>query len=213
MTMGRGTIHGMALVLGLGMFSAAWAGPEEDYKAGYDAYRKGDMTTAIKSLERAASANNVRAQTLLGQMLDAADNNAQALKYYRMAADQGDAEAAFYIGVMYRSGDGVEKNEKEGIDWVRKAAEKGFPPAVAAMAGYYMTSGRGGPAPADQQSEEAKRWILAAAEQDNLPAMRAVVDGYKNGRHGFSKDAAQAAAWEAKLKAKQKPAEKAEESK
>lgn len=210
MTNWRGTMQGVALVLGLGVFSPAWAGAEEDYKAGYEAYRKGDMTTAIKDLDRAAGANHVRAQALLGQILDAADNNAQALKYYRMAADQGDAEAAFYIGVMYRSGDGVEKNEKEGLNWVLKAAEKGYPPAVAAMAGYYMTSGRGGPAPGDQQSQEAKRWILAAAEQDNLPAMRAVVDGFKNGRYGFPKDAAQAASWEAKLKAKQKPAEKSE---
>ncbi len=207
----RTTIHGLVFVFGLAIASPVWADAEEDYKAGYEAYRKGDMGGAMKNLERAAAANHVRAQALLGQLLDVADNNEQAMKYYRMAADQGDPEAMFGIGVMYRSGDGIEKNEKEGRDWIRKAAEKGYPPAVAAMAGHYMSGAKGGATADDGEMAEARRWITAAAEQDNLPAMRAVVDGYKTGKHGFPQDPAQAAAWEAKLKAKQKPAGKAED--
>jgi TPR repeat protein len=211
MSIWRKAMFGLALICGSGIAPTAWADAEEDYKAGYEAYRKGDMGGAMKNLEKAAAANHVRAQALLGQLLDVADNNAQAMKYYRMAADQGDAEAMFGMGVMYRSGDGIEKNEKEGLDWIRKAAEKGYPPAVAAMAGYYLAGAKGGAGLDEQGRAEAKRWITGAAEQDNLPAMRAMIDGFKTGKYGFAQDPAQAAAWEAKLKAKQKPAAKAED--
>jgi hypothetical protein len=49
----------------------------------------------------------------------------------KQRAEQGDAEAQFNLGLMYGSGRGVEKDEKEGVKWIRKAAEQGFEPAKA----------------------------------------------------------------------------------
>ena len=40
-------------------------------------------------------------------------------------AEQGNAKAQFYLGVMYANGQGVRQNEKQAEHWYRKAAEQG----------------------------------------------------------------------------------------
>jgi Sel1 repeat len=40
-------------------------------------------------------------------------NDAQAIKWYRKAAEQGDAVAQFNLGVMYAKGEGVPHNYGE----------------------------------------------------------------------------------------------------
>ena len=43
----------------------------------------------------------------------------------RQAAEQGDADAQFYLGVMYASGQGVPEDDAEAVKWYRRAAEQG----------------------------------------------------------------------------------------
>ena len=40
-------------------------------------------------------------------------NYAEAVKWYRLAADQGDASAQFNLGVMYDKGQGVPQDYAE----------------------------------------------------------------------------------------------------
>lgn len=54
---------------------------------------------------------------------------AVALEKWMIAADQGDARAQYYIGYMYRRGDGVRKNDVEAAKWLLKAAVQGLAPA------------------------------------------------------------------------------------
>ena len=44
---------------------------------------------------------------------------------YRKAAEQGDAEAQFKLGVRYINGQGVDQSYTEAVKWFRKAAEQG----------------------------------------------------------------------------------------
>ncbi len=46
----------------------------------------------------------------------------EALKWFRMAADQGHAMAQFNIGVMYGKGLGVSKNTEQAYFWLLIAA-------------------------------------------------------------------------------------------
>jgi TPR repeat protein len=39
-------------------------------------------------------------------------------------AEQDNAEAQYYLGLCYREGIGIEKNEEEAVKWFRKAAEQ-----------------------------------------------------------------------------------------
>lgn len=43
----------------------------------------------------------------------------------RAAAEQGNAEAQFFHGMIYATGSGVEKNDSEAVKWYRKAADQG----------------------------------------------------------------------------------------
>src|ERR1700722_8786586 len=53
-----------------------------------------------------------------------------ALKFYRIAADQGDGEAEDKVGAMYAFGQGVEQDYAQALGWYRRAAEHGHPGAA-----------------------------------------------------------------------------------
>ena len=43
------------------------------------------------------------------------------------AAERGDAQAQFNLGVMYDKGRGVSQDDAEAFKWYRQAAERGLP--------------------------------------------------------------------------------------
>ena len=49
----------------------------------------------------------------------------EAVKWYRKAAEQGDADAQGFLGECYEYGGGVVKDLTEAIKWYRKAAARG----------------------------------------------------------------------------------------
>jgi TPR repeat protein len=49
----------------------------------------------------------------------------EAMKWYKLAAAQGDAQAQYWIGAMYYRGRGVIQDYKEAVRWYRLAAEQG----------------------------------------------------------------------------------------
>ena len=103
----------------------------------------------------------------------------EAIRWFRRAAEQGDAaaqallgdgSAQFNIGLMYAFGRGVQQDHYEAVRWYRRAAEQGF--ADAQLLGVSYDQGQGVP----QDCAEAVRWYRRAAEQGladaqyNLPA-------------------------------------------
>ena len=109
---------------------AASADPYED---GLAASQRGDYSTALKIWLPLAERGNVKAQAILGLLFTGgiggvAQDYKEAVKWYRLAADQGDAkdqaDAQFNLGVMYRDGQGIARNYKESVKWFRRAAEQ-----------------------------------------------------------------------------------------
>ncbi len=49
-----------------------------------------------------------------------------AVKWYRLAAEQGYADAQFNMGVMYSKGKGVPQDYKTAVKWYKLAAEQGY---------------------------------------------------------------------------------------
>lgn len=49
----------------------------------------------------------------------------RALPKCKKAAEEGDASAQYYLGVMYNKGKGVIQDDKEAAKWYRKAADQG----------------------------------------------------------------------------------------
>lgn len=56
-----------------------------------------------------------------------------AVEMYRIAAEQGVAQAQYNLGVCYDIGNGVAKDYAEAVKWYRKAAEQGINEAIVAL--------------------------------------------------------------------------------
>ncbi len=57
-------------------------------------------------------------------------NDAQAMKWYRLAAEQGDECGQYRVGVMYAEGRGVPEDFVLGHMWANLAASQGAEGAV-----------------------------------------------------------------------------------
>jgi TPR repeat protein len=55
-----------------------------------------------------------------------AQDDAEAVRWYRLAADQGDAKAQYNIGGCYSKGTGVVQDDAEALRWFRLAADQGL---------------------------------------------------------------------------------------
>lgn len=77
-------------------------------------------------------------------------------------AEQGDAEAQFMLGTLYRNGDGVLQNDTQAVEWFQRAANQGYVRALSALGSSYW-AGRG----VRQDYSQAYFWYqLALAEGD-----------------------------------------------
>jgi len=93
-------------------------------------------------------------------------NETEALKWFRKAADQGFAEAQANLARMYAAGKGVAKDETEAVKWYRKAAEQGLGLAQVNLGGMYA-AGRG----VAKDLAEAVKWVRKAGEQRDSEAL------------------------------------------
>ena len=53
----------------------------------------------------------------------------EAAELWFKAAEAGDAYAQTCLGVCYLEGEGVEEDAAAAVEWIKKAAEQGYPPA------------------------------------------------------------------------------------
>jgi len=88
-----------------------------------------------------------------------------SLDAVRVAADQGDANSQFRLGVMYATGEGVPQNHAEAARWYRLAADQGLSAAQYNL-GLMYRKGLGVP----QDYAEAMRWYGLAADQGDTRA-------------------------------------------
>jgi len=114
---------------------------------------------------------------------------AAAAKELRPAAEQGDAEAQYRIGLMYEFGKGYPTDKAQAIAWLRRAAGQGHAAAQTELGILYML-GDGVPADAAQ----AVSWFRKGAEQGNRFAQYNLGLLIAKGE-GAAKDDAQAVAW------------------
>ena len=92
------------------------------------------------------------------------EDDAEAVKWYRIAAEQGNARAQYSLGVMYSAGEGVPENDAEAGRWFRLAAEQGEASAQNNL-GLMYANGEGVP---EDYVLAYTWWNLAAAQGDEL---------------------------------------------
>lgn len=177
----------------------ALAGPAEDYAAGDRAYRRGDVREAIAKLRPAADAGHAKAQVLLGAILDAAEQDEEAVRYLKLAAGQGEPDGMYLYASMLGSGEGTPKDPAGAREWMEKSAAAGKREAVVAVAAAYLNGGFDLGA-AERASPAALAWIQRAAEIDHLPAMDRLAIAYRKGELGLAVDEKKALELEARAR-------------
>ena len=108
---------------------------------------------------------------------------------YSQAAENGDAQAQYDLGVMYRDGESVQQDYAEAVKWFRLAAEQEVPEAQYDLGVMYF-DGRGVP----QNYVEAVKLYRSAAEQGLVEAQGALGVSYADGE-GVSQDYMEAVKW------------------
>ena len=114
---------------------------------------------------------------------------AAAVSWYRKAADQGDADAQYNLGVMYDNGQGVPQDYAAAVSWYRKAADQGDADAQYNL-GVMYDNGQGVP----QDYAAAVSWYRKAADQGYADAQYNLGVMYDNGQ-GVPQDYVQAHMW------------------
>ena len=84
----------------------------------------------------------------------------EAIRWYRLAAEQGDALTQVKLGIMYFFGHGVPQDYQEAMLWFRLAAEEGVPAAQYNLGGMTF-KGQGVP----RNYVRAYMWASLAAAQ------------------------------------------------
>lgn len=84
-------------------------------------------------------------------------------------AENGDADAQNYLGILYYLGLGVSKDYKKTLVWYERAAKAGHADAQRNY-GDMINSGRG----IQKDNYQAYKWYFAASQQGNKKAERQV---------------------------------------
>ena len=87
-------------------------------------------------------------------------DDAEAVRWYRLAAEQGHASAQYNLGLMYDNGEGIPQDDAEAVRWYRLAAEQGSASAQNNL-GVMYSNGEGVP----QDNVEAHMWLNLAASR------------------------------------------------
>lgn len=149
--------------------------------------KKDTDTITIKcNVNRKQSA---REQYKIGKKFYNRGNYAEAVKWYRKAANKGDNKARNDLGNCYYGGKGVEKDELEAVRWFWDAAVQGDAEAQNSLGDCYYY-GKG----VEVNETEAAEWYQGAADKGHADAQTKIGNCYYYG-NGVKKDYAKATEW------------------
>ncbi len=137
---------------------------------------KGDLDKFIQFFQRASELGDCSSQLELGNWyFYVKEEFSQALKYYGLAAEQGNGKALYCLGEMYATGKGVEVNTEKSITYFRLAAKAGSGKAQFELGMFNFTL---------KNFTQALHFFALAAEQGHVFANHNAGYIYKEGQSG-----------------------------
>lgn len=135
-----------------------------------------DPKEAIQWLFAAAENNFPFAQSMLGDIycgfynlplniLDSMNNISEAVKWYQKAGKGGFYSAYHQLAEMFANGQGVEKDEKQALEYYISAAEKGYEPSQEVLGNAY----REGILGLAKDIEQSQYWINESRQRNGIP--------------------------------------------
>ena len=147
----------------------------------------------LLDLTARAEGGDREAQLDLGFMYErgqgVTQSDAKAVKWYRLAADQGYAIAQSNLGVMYELGQGVTQSVTEAAKWYRLAANQSSAAGQSNL-GVMYELGQG----VTKSDKKAVKWYRLAADQGYAAGQTNIGVMYEGGR-GVRKSDAEAVKW------------------
>ena len=100
-----------------------------NYYAALAAYERSDYVVALASFKKLAIAGDALSQLYVGNMYERGEGVAQsveeAVRWYRLAAEQGCVDAQVNLAEVYSNGVGVVRDDVQAYMWLTVAAEQG----------------------------------------------------------------------------------------
>ena len=100
-----------------------------DYKKGISAFENGDYDIALREFKFLVEKKDSRGEYGLGLMYDLGlgvpTNFKEAVKWYQLSANKGNADALNNLATMYAEGEGVERDSSKAARLYENAAQKG----------------------------------------------------------------------------------------
>ncbi|MFZ0423443.1 MAG: hypothetical protein WAL80_11250 [Xanthobacteraceae bacterium] len=157
-----------------------------------EAWDKQAAATKKQSPEQSFDASRLSADEMVkkGGGAFKAKDYAEAMRWYRKAADLDNSFAMYEISKLYSSGSGVTRDDAEAMRWRNKAAERGDGTVIVSIGADYENGSDG----VAQDYAEAMRWYRKAADLGNADAILSIGLFYDSG-HGVAQDKAEAMRW------------------
>lgn len=139
-----------------------------------------------------------KAQVMLGAMLEREPpvnvNLDRANELYQQAAEKGNAQAMWNLGVNRLGTKGGRRDIKEALYWLRRAADKRHGLASWALARLHLAGKL-----VEQDTDRAIELLEKAAADGCKPAAETLIALYRDGGNGVEPDPAKARRWTLKL--------------
>ncbi len=124
------------------------------------------------------------------------EEHAEAVRWFRLAAVQGHANAQFMLGCMFCNGQGVTQDYAEAVRWFRLAAAQGLAVAQYSLGITFAKGQDGAGQGVEEDGAEAVRWYSLAASQGHIDAQFMLGHMFKDGwGHVIARDRAEAVRW------------------
>lgn len=139
-----------------------------------------------------------RAQVTLGAILEREPpvnvNLARANDLYRAAAERGNAQAMWNLGVNHLGTKGGRRDTEQALHWLREAASRNHALASWALARLYLAGTL-----VERDPGEALDLLERSARAGSRSAVETLVMLFRDGSAGIEPDAERAAYWERRL--------------
>ena len=144
---------------------------------------------AFELAKKSSDMNSSWGQNCLGVCYRVQQNYEEAVKWFRLSAEQGNERGQFNLGFMYEKGKGVAQNYEEAVKWYRLSAEQGYERGQCNLGEMYEYG-----KDVAQNYEEALKWYKKAADQGNAWSQYKIGKFYYHG-YGVEKNCHEAEKW------------------
>jgi hypothetical protein len=167
---------------------------EAEWELINEALAKEDYTTAARFTHGLAETGDPEGQHLLGLIYftgkGVSQNNEQALRWFHLAAENGNHLSQYMLADIYYSGvDGIPQNYENAFKWAKLSAKQGNSNAEFLLGAMYAM-GHG----TSQNYQKAAKWTHLAADQGNTLAFLPLGALYFQGK-GVPQNYIKAHAW------------------